>query len=194
MNVCTSALLVCGQWVFLFALIHLVTLTSLLPRPVSAAAAFWWFSRRMEEAEPGRGSRAAPCDPGWVANCGWGRNRRRNEKRRRRRGKEEKQKRRSIKSAYAGRERDRRPERAPDAVWEGYLIDDITPLSPFSSLPLVLPLFDTHIRKRAHILAPAHHICPVTFLSLHDTPPMLSPRAILSTSASPESCQAWRSC
>lgn len=38
-------------------------------------------------------------------------------------------------------------ERAPDAVWEGYLIDDITPLFPFfspSCSPSFLPLTHTH--------------------------------------------------
>lgn len=39
-------------------------------------------------------------------------------------------------------------ERAPDAAWEGYLIDDITPLFPFS-LPLELhfsfPVMSVHV-------------------------------------------------
>lgn len=91
-----------------------------------------------------------------------------------------KKKRRSRKSACDAWERDRRPERerAPDAVWEGYLIDDITPLFPYFS-PSCSPSFFllTHARMstHTHINTRAHCICPVTFLSLHDTPPTLLP-------------------
>lgn len=64
-------------------------------------------------------------------------------------------------------------ERAPDAVWEGYLIDGITPLFPFF-LSFLFSLFPSSI-THTHINTHAHHICPVTSLSLHDTPPMLLP-------------------
>lgn len=52
----------------------------------------------------------------------------------------------------ADSQRERASERAPDAVWEGYLIDDITPLFPTSSL------FVAHMNTHASIfaLSPSH--------------------------------------
>lgn len=66
-------------------------------------------------------------------------------------------------------------ERAADAVWEGYLIDNITPLFPLVQIPVVWPVSSSviHIYKHTdrHINDHALCICPVTILPLHVTPP-----------------------
>ena len=49
-------------------------------------------------------------------------------------------------------------ESAPDAVWEGYLIDDITPLFPFSLHLFFLSHTHMHIHKHTHIIPPEHTV------------------------------------
>lgn len=59
-------------------------------------------------------------------------------------------------------------ERAPDAVWEGYLIDNITPLFPVS-----LPLTHTCSYKSAH--THTHAIFALSLPYPCMTPPLLCP-------------------
>lgn len=76
--------------------------------------------------------------------------------------------------------------RAPDAAWEGYLIDDITLLLPsfsFSSSACFLPRTHTHICK--------HCICPVTLWFISST---FLPLSFLHTLLSQEANKPYGSC
>lgn len=74
--------------------------------------------------------------------------------------------------------------RAPDAAWEGYLIDDITPLFPFS-LPLCLcpsfPLTSVRISTRAQTIFALSPPSPsATSLPLPPRAPFFTQKALLS--------------